>query len=165
MSVQYWDYTPSVQTMIDIKRKWDKLEHLVLKVSLYGVHQLDRCRICIYETIIIRGLLRFHSPGIWRRVNEFPLLDTFSKSRERITLWRGVVFQEVNHQLQAAKMWILVRNLSHLPVMLSFEIIAVLIGLTCHCMCYTNLLFHRHCPHSSYFICKCCRKFLSSLIC
>ena len=34
----------------------------------------------------------------------------------------------------------------------------------CHCMCYTNLLLHRHCPHSSYFICKCRRKFVGLLI-
>ena len=177
--------------MIDNKRKWNKLEHLVLKVSLYGVHQLDRCRIQMHKVsggwlcllpyvdvkgtyymnrldrlheIIIRGLFRLHSSGIWRRAIEFPLLDTVSKRRERITQWRGVVIQELNHQLQAAKMWILVKNLSHLPVM-SFEIIAVLICLTCHCMCYTNLLLHRHCPQSSDFICNCCRKFVSLLIC
>ena len=45
MSVQYCNYTLSVQAMIYTKRKWNKLEHLVLKVSLYVVHQLDRYRI------------------------------------------------------------------------------------------------------------------------
>jgi hypothetical protein len=126
----------------------------------YCMNRLDR----VYE-IIIRDLLRLHSSGIWRRVNEFPLLGTVSKRRERITQWRGVVFQELNHQLQAAKMWILVKNLSHLPVMLSFEITAVLICLTCRWMCYTNLLLYRHCPQSSYSIFKCCRKFVILSVC